>query len=242
MSAGMRVCPRDGVDTLLTCTNCGSPICPQCLVRTSVGFRCPTCASGSGRRLRPSQTAWLGAAAVIAIAAVVIVVVAHPWAGATSAKKSPTEPGAAPGFAIETRVVGGYSLQLPASWSAAGDDTPTELSFTGPAPTDGSEVSVHVFLHPTPLDLGTWVTTFAAGLPRVGGVGINTQPITVAGLPGTLLSYQQPVSPNPGAPLATFETYLVKRGGTVFSLQLSSVQSGPPPSVFAQIASSFKLV
>ena len=191
--------------------------------------------------MRASQTAWLGAAAVVAIVAVVIVVVLHPWAAAT-AKKGPTEPSAAPGFVLETRVVGGYSLQLPASWSAAGDDTPTELSFTGPAPTDGSDVSVHVFLHPTPLDLGAWVTTFAAGLPRVGGVGISTQPTTVAGLPGTLLSYQQPVSPNPGAPLATFDTYLVKRGGTVFSLQLSSVQSGGTPSVFAQIASSFKLV
>ena len=170
--------------------------------------------------------------------AVVIVVVVHPWAAAT-AKKSPTEAGAAPGFVIETRVVGGYSLQLPASWSAAGDDSPAELSFAAPIPADGA---VHVFVHQTPLDLSAWVTTFAAGLPRVGGVGINTQPTTVAGLPGTLLSYQQPVSPNPGAAVATFETYLVKRGGTVFSLQLSSVQSRPAPTVFAQIASSFKLV
>lgn len=43
-------CPRDGVDTRLRCSECQSPICPKCLVRTAVGLRCPNCGVASGRR------------------------------------------------------------------------------------------------------------------------------------------------------------------------------------------------
>jgi hypothetical protein len=35
------VCPRDGTATQLTCVECGTPICPSCMVRTSVGLICP---------------------------------------------------------------------------------------------------------------------------------------------------------------------------------------------------------
>ena len=43
-ASGSLTCPRDGAATLLSCGRCGTPICPTCLVRTSVGMRCPTCA------------------------------------------------------------------------------------------------------------------------------------------------------------------------------------------------------
>lgn len=43
-------CPRDGVDTRLRCSECQSPICPTCLVRTAVGLRCPDCGAASGPR------------------------------------------------------------------------------------------------------------------------------------------------------------------------------------------------
>ncbi len=33
------------VDTVLTCSKCGRPICPRCLVQTPVGARCPQCAA-----------------------------------------------------------------------------------------------------------------------------------------------------------------------------------------------------
>ena len=33
------------VETGLTCSKCGQPICPQCLVQTPVGARCPDCAN-----------------------------------------------------------------------------------------------------------------------------------------------------------------------------------------------------
>lgn len=39
-------CPRDDVDTRLQCSECGTPICPGCFVRTAVGFRCATCGAG----------------------------------------------------------------------------------------------------------------------------------------------------------------------------------------------------
>ena len=43
-------CQRDGVDTRLRCSECQSPICPTCLVRTAVGLRCPSCGASSGPR------------------------------------------------------------------------------------------------------------------------------------------------------------------------------------------------
>jgi len=33
-----------GVETRLTCSNCGDPICPRCMVATAVGQKCPNCA------------------------------------------------------------------------------------------------------------------------------------------------------------------------------------------------------
>ena len=43
-------CPCDGVDTRLRCSECQTPICPKCLVRTAVGLRCPNCGVASGPR------------------------------------------------------------------------------------------------------------------------------------------------------------------------------------------------
>ncbi len=34
-----------GVETVLRCGRCDTPICPRCLVQTPVGARCPTCAN-----------------------------------------------------------------------------------------------------------------------------------------------------------------------------------------------------
>jgi hypothetical protein len=33
-----------GVETRLTCSNCGNPICPRCMVATAVGQKCRDCA------------------------------------------------------------------------------------------------------------------------------------------------------------------------------------------------------
>jgi len=40
----MRCVTHPNVETNLRCGKCGKPICPQCLVQTPVGARCPDCA------------------------------------------------------------------------------------------------------------------------------------------------------------------------------------------------------
>lgn len=40
----MRCARHPDIETGLTCGRCGTPICPQCMVMTDVGGRCPDCA------------------------------------------------------------------------------------------------------------------------------------------------------------------------------------------------------
>jgi hypothetical protein len=40
----MECARHPGTETGLTCGRCGTPICPQCMVMTDVGGRCPDCA------------------------------------------------------------------------------------------------------------------------------------------------------------------------------------------------------
>ena len=48
----MDVCYRHpGRETAVSCSNCGRPICPDCMTSTSVGMRCPECA-GERTRVR----------------------------------------------------------------------------------------------------------------------------------------------------------------------------------------------
>jgi hypothetical protein len=59
-------CARDGVPTRLRCTKCDAGICPTCMVRTPVGFDCPTCAGAEdgSRRRRPAGLILVAGAAV----------------------------------------------------------------------------------------------------------------------------------------------------------------------------------
>lgn len=41
----MKCACRSGIETNLSCSKCGRPICPKCLVQTPVGARCPSCAN-----------------------------------------------------------------------------------------------------------------------------------------------------------------------------------------------------
>ncbi len=45
----MRCARHPGVETELTCSSCGTPICPRCSVPAPVGIKCPDCA-------RPART------------------------------------------------------------------------------------------------------------------------------------------------------------------------------------------
>lgn len=40
----LRCARHPGVETVLRCGRCETPICPRCLIATPVGARCPTCA------------------------------------------------------------------------------------------------------------------------------------------------------------------------------------------------------
>jgi membrane associated rhomboid family serine protease len=52
----MEVCYRHpGRETGVACSNCGRPICPDCMTSTSVGMRCPECAK-QGTRVRTMRS------------------------------------------------------------------------------------------------------------------------------------------------------------------------------------------
>lgn len=61
----MERCERHGVETRVTCSNCGTPICPRCMIDTAVGIKCPDCAApprSVSRALRRSLgRAWAAA-------------------------------------------------------------------------------------------------------------------------------------------------------------------------------------
>ena len=71
---GVMRCPRDGDGTRLTCVQCGTPICPSCLMRTPVGLKCPTCVSPPAptRRRRRPLLALVALLAAVAVAAAVV--------------------------------------------------------------------------------------------------------------------------------------------------------------------------
>jgi membrane associated rhomboid family serine protease len=49
----MEVCYRHPKrETGVSCSNCGRPICPDCMTSTSVGMRCPECARQGSTRVR----------------------------------------------------------------------------------------------------------------------------------------------------------------------------------------------
>src|SRR4051812_23187212 len=49
----MATCYRHpGRETAVSCSNCGRPICPDCMMTTSVGMRCPECSRETTRVVR----------------------------------------------------------------------------------------------------------------------------------------------------------------------------------------------
>ena len=54
--AGAVACKRHpGTQTMLRCTRCGDPICPDCMRPAAVGYQCPSCARGSRQELHPAR-------------------------------------------------------------------------------------------------------------------------------------------------------------------------------------------
>ena len=56
--AHMATCYRHpNRETGVSCSNCGRPICPDCMTPTSVGMRCPECAAATQVRTAATCTA-----------------------------------------------------------------------------------------------------------------------------------------------------------------------------------------
>jgi hypothetical protein len=71
-------CPRDDVDTRLQCSECGTPICPACFVRTAVGLRCENC--GAGKPVLSVGVGGRRTQILAAVAVMVALVAAGAWA------------------------------------------------------------------------------------------------------------------------------------------------------------------
>ena len=72
------------VETRLTCSSCGDPICTRCMVTTAVGQKCPRCAKQSGRAKgnpEPQLLARAFGAGLVIAALGGVVLVAVPFAG-----------------------------------------------------------------------------------------------------------------------------------------------------------------
>ena len=67
------VCRRDGTSTKLRCAQCHVGICPKCLVRTPIGYKCPGCAGEAvaTRGLRRPRFRVVAGAALVGLAAYV---------------------------------------------------------------------------------------------------------------------------------------------------------------------------
>jgi membrane associated rhomboid family serine protease len=82
----MAVCYRHpGRETNVQCSNCGRPICPDCMTVTPVGMRCPECARERTRvkRIRPGLQAGQAPATYALIAINVIAFIAEIGSGAS---------------------------------------------------------------------------------------------------------------------------------------------------------------
>ncbi len=47
---------HEGVPTWVSCSRCGNPICPECMIAAPVGFRCPDCVSSESAAVRTPVT------------------------------------------------------------------------------------------------------------------------------------------------------------------------------------------
>jgi hypothetical protein len=63
--------------TRLRCSRCGKPICPDCMVSTPVGYRCPECAAGP--RLGAYRTTNIAFLKAFVVGAVVALAIGFFW-------------------------------------------------------------------------------------------------------------------------------------------------------------------
>ena len=240
-------CPRHKVATPLTCSNCNTPICPQCYVRTAVGLRCPTCAQGVTVKLKRQGPNWvligaLAAVVVIALVAVALVAGGGSKSGSKASANGPNvslTPQAASGYRLVSHPNLGYSIEVPFTWQAAVDNTDATTSYSTARST---EASLRVTTNNTDATAAETIDKLTADLRSQGGQDFVVAAAQLAGQSAIRLDYRFPTSSTPGSTLSNHTTYAVKRNNTVFHVQLATTDPGGYDSVFAYIASSFKFL
>jgi Tol biopolymer transport system component len=88
-------CEAHGTPTRLTCAECGTPICPKCLVKTPVGLKCEEHAQAVAPRFDRKAAPYALGALVLVLAAVVIggLALSRQGAGTTATSVPVPEPG-----------------------------------------------------------------------------------------------------------------------------------------------------
>jgi hypothetical protein len=229
------ICPRDATPTRLTCTQCGTPICPACMVRTDVGLRCPDCAGGvavpaSANRRRRRRV--LAAAAVVAAAVLALLVVALVLRG-----RGGSSGPAADGPQHVLRPDLGFSVDLPPTWVADIDQTPGSIFFARSTPIRSS---ARVFRGETEQPIEQNVGNVVDELRKQGARDFAQQPVQIGDLTGIRLDYVASDGPNGVA--ATHSSYRFKKGNAVFSLSLATTDPAADNPVLAGIAASFRVL
>lgn len=101
----LRECEAHGTPTRLSCADCGKPICPKCLVKTSVGLKCEEHAQAPPTRLdRRAAPFALVALFFVAVAVVILAVAVLHQSKNTTTTTSPglPEPGTGGSVALNS--------------------------------------------------------------------------------------------------------------------------------------------
>lgn len=148
-AAGELTCTRHGKPTRITCVTCDTPICPECAIRTPVGYKCPDHATKppAPRRSRAS---------VIAIPLIILGVVGFAQLARTTGRGDPVTPPCptetAPDVGIGPETGGGHWVELASSglcgrYDAAVAWTGTELLVWGGESCAGAACPTHLAPH-----------------------------------------------------------------------------------------------
>jgi hypothetical protein len=233
------ICDRDGTPTQLTCASCGSPICPECLVRTEVGLRCPDCAPGAssgGRRGKRRRWVLVGAVGAVGIAIVAVVLIR-----ASSSERPGTM--AARARAVTYRTVSrpdlGYAVDVPTDWVPATDNSPTTLSYADPRP---DLASLRVTAGQDDRPLADHVDGLVAALREQGGQDFAQTPAQIGGIVGIRLDYRFPTGATPGSTLASHSSFIAMRDRSVVSFQLATTDPISLRPVLDHITSTMRIL
>src|SRR5262245_17518856 len=73
---GPVACKRHpNVQTMLRCTRCGDPICPDCMRPAPVGYQCPDCARGNRQEIRrPAQNVTVAAGRGLTLTNIILLI------------------------------------------------------------------------------------------------------------------------------------------------------------------------